>query len=155
VIFGVFVIFLSVRVRAEAGEEARAVRLCGHVSYRQPGTHLGRKRCRHLRKIRAGFEIVQVKNFFMVYSEAISAGRKNEELVLKAFRKYMRIDDPRLLEGTYKIQFLDTIPLRPYPNEEAIQIQIDDLANPSAPKLKRARAADFIDASSLCQPIVG
>jgi NitT/TauT family transport system substrate-binding protein len=89
------------------------------------------------------------KNFFMAYSEAISAGRKNKELVLQAFRKYMRIDDPRLLEGTYKIQFLDTIPLRPYPNEEAIQIQIDDLATPSAPKLKGARAADFIDVSIL------
>jgi len=89
------------------------------------------------------------KNFFMAYSEAISVGRKNKELVLQAFRKYMRIDDPRLLEGTYKIQFLDTIPLRPYPNEEAIQIQIDDLATPSAPKLKAARAADFIDVSIL------
>ena len=53
------------------------------------------------------------KNFFMAYSEAIAVGRKNKELVLQAFRKYMRIDDPRLLEGTDKIQFLDTIPLRP------------------------------------------
>jgi hypothetical protein len=51
--------------------------------------------------------------------------------------------------GTYKIQFLDTILLRPYPNEEAIQIQIDDLANPSAPKLMRARAVHFIDVSIL------
>jgi hypothetical protein len=51
--------------------------------------------------------------------------------------------------GTYKIQFLDTILLRPYPNEEAIQIQIDDLANPSAAKLMRARATHFIDVSIL------
>ena len=89
------------------------------------------------------------KNFFMAYSEAISAGRKNKELVLQAFRKYMRINDPRLLEGTYKIQFLDTIPLRPYPNEEAIQIQIEDLASSAAPKLKGAKAAEFMDVSIL------
>ena len=82
-------------------------------------------------------------------SRAIAIGRKQKELVLQAFRKYMRIDDPRLLEGTFKIQFLDTIPLRPYPNEEAIQIQIEDLAGSTAPKLKGAKAADFIDVSIL------
>ena len=85
----------------------------------------------------------------MAYCEAIAIGRKQKELVLQAFRKYMRIDDPRLLEGTFKIQFLDTIPLRPYPNEEAIQIQIEDLAGSTAPKLKGAKAADFIDVSIL------
>jgi len=89
------------------------------------------------------------KKFFMAYCEAIAIGRKQKELVLQAFRKYMRIDDPRLLEGTFKIQFLDTIPLRPYPNEEAIQIQIEDLAGSTAPKLKGAKAADFIDVSIL------
>src|SRR6516225_10906363 len=44
------------RVRAGAREKARAVRLGRHVGYRQSRAHLGGKRCRHLREIRAGFE---------------------------------------------------------------------------------------------------
>ena len=152
VIFAVFVIFLS--VASARGQERKLepfVFAYTSVTGNRAPIWVG-KDAGIFEKYGLDLKIVQI---FMAYSEAISVGRKNKELVLQAFRKYMRIDDPRLLEGTYKIQFLDTIPLRPYPNEEAIQIQIDDLATPSAPKLKVARAADFIDASSLCQPIVG
>jgi ABC-type nitrate/sulfonate/bicarbonate transport system substrate-binding protein len=89
------------------------------------------------------------KNFFMAYCEAIWMGRKNKELVYQAYRKYMRIDDPRMIEGTYKTQFLDTIPAKPYPNEEAVQMQIEDLASTVAPKLKGAKAQEFIDVTIL------
>ena len=89
------------------------------------------------------------KNFFMAYCEAIWAGRKNKDLVYQAYRKYMRIDDTRMLDGTYKTQFFDTIPARPYPNDEAVQMQIDDLASAVAPKLKGAKAQEFIDVTIL------
>ncbi len=61
----------------------------------------------------------------------------------------MRIDDPRVLDSTYKAQFLDTIPAKPYPNEEAIQIQIEDLASAAASKLKGTKAQEFIDVTIL------
>ena len=89
------------------------------------------------------------KNFFMAYAESVMVGRKNKELVLRALREYMRLDDPKVLEGTYRIQFLETISPRPFPNEEAIQIQVEDLAASTAPKLKGAKAAEFIDVSLL------
>ena len=89
------------------------------------------------------------KNFFMAYAESVMVGRKNKDLVSRAFRRSMRLDDPKVLEGTYRIQFLETISPRPFPNEEAIQIQVEDLASSTAPKLKSAKAAEFIDVSLL------
>jgi NitT/TauT family transport system substrate-binding protein len=55
----------------------------------------------------------RLKSFFMAYSEAIAAGRKNRELTYQVFRKYMRIDNPKLLEFTYKVQFVEAIPAKP------------------------------------------
>jgi NitT/TauT family transport system substrate-binding protein len=46
----------------------------------------------------------RLKAFFMAYSEAIAAGRKNRELTYQVFRKYMRIDNPKLLDFTYRVQ---------------------------------------------------
>jgi hypothetical protein len=52
---------------------------------------------------------------------------------------------PRLLEFTYKVQFLQSIPGKPYPREDAVQTAIEDLA-PTIPKLKDMKVTDFIDA---------
>src|SRR5262245_49467830 len=45
----------------------------------------------------------RLKAFFMAYGEAIAAGRKNRELVYQIFRKYMRVDNPKLLDFTYRV----------------------------------------------------
>jgi ABC-type nitrate/sulfonate/bicarbonate transport system substrate-binding protein len=88
----------------------------------------------------------RLKAFFMAYSEAIAIGRKNKEVAYQVFRKNMRVDDPRLLEFTYKVQFLEAIPAKPYPREDAIQASIEDLRE-STPKLESMKVADFLDAS--------
>ena len=88
----------------------------------------------------------RLKAFFMAYSDAIAAGRKNKELAYQVFRKYMRIDNPRLLDFTYRVQFLDAIPAKPYPREDAIQTSIEDLRE-STPKLEGMKVAEFLDAS--------
>jgi NitT/TauT family transport system substrate-binding protein len=88
----------------------------------------------------------RLKAFFMAYSEAIAIGRKNKEVAYQVFRKNMRVDDPRLLEFTYKVQFLEAIPAKPYPREDSIQASIEDLRE-STPKLESMRVTDFIDAS--------
>ena len=88
----------------------------------------------------------RLKTFFMAYSEAIAAGRKNRELVYQIFRKYMRVDNPKLLDFTYRVQFVEAIPAKPYPREDAIQASIEDLRD-TIPKLEGMKASDFIDAS--------
>jgi NitT/TauT family transport system substrate-binding protein len=88
----------------------------------------------------------RLKAFFMAYSEAIAAGRKNRELTYQVFRKYMRIDNPKLLDFTYRVQFLEAIPAKPYPREDAIQASIEDLKS-TIPKLEGMKVSDFVDAS--------
>ena len=88
----------------------------------------------------------RLKAFFMAYSEAIATGRKNRELSYQVFRKYMRVDNPKLLDFTYRVQFLEAIPAKPYPREDAIQASIEDLKG-AVPKLEGMKVSDFIDAS--------
>ena len=88
----------------------------------------------------------RLKAFFMAYSEAIAVGRKNRELAYEVFRKYMRIDNPKLLDFTYRVQFLEAIPAKPYPRDDAIQTSIDDLKS-TIPKLEAMKVSDFVDAS--------
>jgi NitT/TauT family transport system substrate-binding protein len=88
----------------------------------------------------------RLKAFFMAHSQAIAAGRKNKELTYQVFRKYMRVENPKLLDFTYRVQFLDAIPAKPYPREDAIQASIEDLRE-STPKLEGMKATDFFDAS--------
>ena len=88
----------------------------------------------------------RLKAFFMAYSEAIAAARKNKELAYQAFRKYMRVDNPKLLEFTYRVQFFEAIPAKPYPREDSIQASIEDLRE-TTPKLEGMKSAEFFDAS--------
>ena len=90
----------------------------------------------------------RLKNFLMAYSEAISLGRRNKELVHQVFKKYLRIDDPKLLDFTYKVQFLQSMPAKPYPREDAVQAAIEDLT-PTTPKLKEMKLTDFIDVAPM------
>src|SRR5713226_651670 len=88
----------------------------------------------------------RLKAFFMAYSDAIATGRKNRELTYQVFRKYMRIDNPKLLDFTYRVQFLEAIPAKPYPREDASQASIEDLKS-TIPKLEGMKVSDFVDAS--------
>jgi NitT/TauT family transport system substrate-binding protein len=105
-----------------------------------PGSELNTTR-QNLRDLRP-----RLKAFFMAYSEAIAVGRSNRDLAYQAFRKHMRVDDPKLLEFTYRVQFLDAIPAKPYPREDTIQASIEDLRE-TTPKLESMKASDFFDAS--------
>ena len=88
----------------------------------------------------------RLKGFFMAYSDAIATGRKNRQLTYQIFHKYMRIDNPKLLDFTYRVQFLEAIPAKPYPREDAIQASIEDLKS-TIPKLEGMKVSDFVDAS--------
>ena len=58
----------------------------------------------------------------------------------------MRVDNPKLLDFTYRVQFVEAIPPKPYPREDAIQASIEDLKD-TIPKLEGMKVSDFMDAS--------
>jgi len=90
----------------------------------------------------------QLKAFLMAITEGIWIGRNNKELTMRIYRKNMKIEDPKLLESMHKNYLLGSIPSRPYPNEEAIQNDIEDLSH-TLPHLKGKKANEFIDLSLL------
>ena len=105
-----------------------------------PGSELNTTR-QNLKDLRP-----RLKAFFMAYSEAIAAGRRNREVAYQVFRKYMRVDNPKLLDFTYRVQFIEAIPAKPYPREDTIQASIEDLRE-TTPKLEGMKPTDFFDAS--------
>ena len=84
----------------------------------------------------------QLKAFLMALTEGtgLAAPRKNWRM--RIYRKYMKIENPKLLESMHKNYLLGSIPVRPFPNEEAIQNDIEDLSH-TLPHLKGKKAASF------------
>ncbi len=92
----------------------------------------------------------RARAFMMAYCEAIRLGKANKNIALASFRKYMRESDPKRLEVLYKNYVEDLLPEKPYPMEEAIQGDIDNLS-PTIPELRGKRPADFIDKTLLAE----
>ncbi|HKA34781.1 MAG TPA: ABC transporter substrate-binding protein [Candidatus Binatia bacterium] len=88
----------------------------------------------------------QLKGFIMAITEAIKDGRGNRDLAFRVYRKYMKVEDPRLLDSMYKNYLLGTIPQKPYPRAEALQNDIEDLSY-TYPQLKGRRIEEFTDLS--------
>jgi hypothetical protein len=99
---------------------------------------------RHLLKDRPR----QLKAFLMALTEGTWVGRTNKEIALRIYRKYLKIEDSKLLDSMHKNYLLGTIPARPFPNEEAIQNDIEDLSH-TYPHLRGKKAAEFLDLSLL------
>lgn len=89
-----------------------------------------------------------LKAFLMALAEGTWIGRNNKEQAFRVYRKYMKIDDPRLLESMHKNYLLTSIPVRPFPREEAIQNDIEDLSV-TYPELKGRKASEFLDLTLL------
>lgn len=92
----------------------------------------------------------RVRAFLMAFSEAIWLGRTQREIALKAFRKYMREDEAKRLEALYKNYVEDMVPAKPYPMEEVIQTEIENLS-PTMPELQGKKPSDFIDKTLLSE----
>jgi ABC-type nitrate/sulfonate/bicarbonate transport system substrate-binding protein len=90
----------------------------------------------------------RAKAFLKAFFEAIWLGRHDKEAAFHAYRKYMRIDEPKLLESTQRNYLLTSIPVKPYPIEDAIQADVEDLSS-SIAELKGKKASDFMDRSLL------
>jgi NitT/TauT family transport system substrate-binding protein len=92
----------------------------------------------------------RARAFMMGFCEAIGLGKANKNVALASFRKHMRENDPRRLEALYKNYIVDALPTKPYPMEEVIQTEIENLA-PSVPDLRGKKPSDFIDKTILSE----
>jgi NitT/TauT family transport system substrate-binding protein len=90
-----------------------------------------------------------VKAFFRAFIEAGWLGRKDRDLAFRIFRKYLKVEDPRLLDSMHKNYLGVRNPLKPYPLEDALEADIEYLGRTLVPELKGKSAADFVDASLL------
>jgi ABC-type nitrate/sulfonate/bicarbonate transport system substrate-binding protein len=89
-----------------------------------------------------------VKAFLMAMCEGIWRAKTDRDLAFRIFRKYLAVENPKLLGALYKTtlgQFT-----KPYPLVEAIQGDIEFLGD-SIPLLKGKRAPAFMDVSTLKQ----
>jgi NitT/TauT family transport system substrate-binding protein len=93
----------------------------------------------------------KVKRFLKAFVEAILLAKKDKSNYARVLTKYLKIEDPRLIEVMYKNNALD-YPDKPYPSNEAIRQAIEDMdaTNPDL-KLKERQITDFTDTSVLGQ----
>ena len=89
-----------------------------------------------------------VKAFLMALAEATWLGRTDKEIAFKATRKYLRIDQPPILESVHKNYLLGTIPPKLYPLEAGVETAIEEVAM-TQPAVKGKKPADFLDVSIL------
>jgi NitT/TauT family transport system substrate-binding protein len=90
----------------------------------------------------------RARAFMMAYCEAIWLGKANKAVALASFRKHMREPDGRRLDTLYNNYVVDALPLKPYPMEEVIQADVENLTA-TVPELRGKRAADFVDKTIL------
>jgi NitT/TauT family transport system substrate-binding protein len=88
-----------------------------------------------------------VKSALKGFVEAIYFIYANKKDAQKVFAKYMRTDNPAVLEESYE-GYINTIPKKPYPTLKGIQFMLDMLA-PQMPQAKNAKPEQFVDLSFL------
>src|SRR4030095_13316813 len=84
-----------------------------------------------------------VKAFFRGFIEASWQGRKDREMAFRIFRKYLKVEDPRLLDSMYKNYLGARNLLKPYPLDDALEADIEYLSKTLVPELKGKGAGDF------------
>ncbi|MEX0805971.1 MAG: ABC transporter substrate-binding protein [Candidatus Binatia bacterium] len=88
-----------------------------------------------------------VKNALKGFVEAIYFIHANKKEAQKVFAKYMRTNDPVVLEDSYQ-GHTKMIPKKPYPTLKGIQFMLDMLG-PTIPEAKTAKPEQFVDLSFL------
>src|SRR3989337_3697958 len=81
------------------------------------------------------------------YVEALYYIHNNKEETKRVSAKYMRSNDPAVLEATYT-WFIRNVAKKPYPTLKGIQFLIDEIGG-KLPQAKNARPEQFVDLSLL------
>jgi NitT/TauT family transport system substrate-binding protein len=88
-----------------------------------------------------------VKSALKGFVEAIYLIYSNKPAAQKVFAKYMRTNNPEVLEDSYN-GYIKSIPKKPYPTMKGIQFMLDVLA-PTLPNAKNFKPEQFVDLSFL------
>jgi ABC-type nitrate/sulfonate/bicarbonate transport system substrate-binding protein len=88
-----------------------------------------------------------VKNALKGFVEAIYFTYANKKEAQRVFAKYMRTNDPEVLEDSYQ-GYVTSIPKKPYPTLKGIQFMLDMLTE-KMPQAKNAKPEQFVDLSFL------
>jgi hypothetical protein len=88
-----------------------------------------------------------VKAALKGFVEAIHFIHHNKPAAQRVFAKYMRTNDPDVLEDSYQ-GYIKMIPKKPYPTLKGIQFMLDMVA-PQLPQAKSAKPEQFVDLSFL------
>ena len=93
----------------------------------------------------------KVKRFLKAFVESMWMAKKDKAAFGQVLKKYLKIEDPRLIDIMHRNNALD-YPEKPYPSEEAIRQAVEDVdvANPEL-KLKERRSSEFTDIATLKQ----
>jgi ABC-type nitrate/sulfonate/bicarbonate transport system substrate-binding protein len=86
-----------------------------------------------------------VKRFVQALSEAIGLARRNRAAADRVYARYLKINDPGLLEFMYRTYVHGAISERPYPKLENVALGIEEFG--AKPALKGKRAEDLTDLS--------
>ena len=86
-----------------------------------------------------------LRSFFMACSEAIALGKKNKATAQRVLAKHMKITDRKRLDTVYEAS-LGRMPSKPYPREEAVQLELESVAF-TDPLFKTKRVSEFMDGS--------
>ncbi|HVO94177.1 MAG TPA: ABC transporter substrate-binding protein [Terriglobales bacterium] len=88
-----------------------------------------------------------VKSVLKAYIEGIYFAFANRSATLKSLARYMRTNDPEVLDYSYQ-HYLKRTPKKPYPTMKGIQNLID-MSAPQVPQAKSAKPEQFVDLSFL------
>ena len=88
-----------------------------------------------------------VKSAVKAYIEGIYFIFANNQAAEKSLAKYMRTNDPDVLEYSYR-HYLKRTPKKPYPTLKGIQYMLE-MAAPQFPQAKNARPEQFVDLTFL------
>jgi NitT/TauT family transport system substrate-binding protein len=88
-----------------------------------------------------------VKNALKGFVEAIYFIYANKKDAQRVFAKYMRTNNPEVLEDSYN-GYIKSIPKKPYPTLKGIQFMLDVLT-PTLPQAKNFKPEQFVDLSFL------
>ena len=88
-----------------------------------------------------------VKSALQGFVEAIYFIYSNKKDAQRVFSKYMRSNDPAVLEDSYN-GYIKSIPKKPYPTLKGIQFMLDVLT-PTLPQAKNFKPEQFVDLSFL------
>lgn len=86
--------------------------------------------------------------FLKGVSEAVWLARQNKSLVQKFYRRYLKLEDSRIVDSMYKTYVHKAYAEKPYPRLDAIETYIESL-RPTMPELRGKKAADFVNTDIL------